>query len=71
MDGVSQEARDDLAGELADWQGELAKFGADDAFATAIAACMQGWDEPGLQATLAGLGQSWPPGEVAIRSMTI
>jgi len=62
MDGVSQEARDDLAGELADWQGELAKFGADDAFATAIAACMQGWDEPGLQATLAGLGQSWPPG---------
>ncbi|WDZ80871.1 hypothetical protein PWG15_24265 (plasmid) [Ensifer adhaerens] len=62
MDGVSQEARDDLAGELADWQGELAKFGADDAFATAIAACMQGWDEPGLQATLAGLWQSWPPG---------
>ncbi|WP_429809946.1 hypothetical protein [Ensifer sp. B1-9] len=62
MDGVSQEARDDLAGELADWQGELAKIGADDAFATAIAACMQGWDEPGLQATLSGLGQSWPPG---------
>ncbi len=62
MDGVSQEARDDLADELADWQGELAEFGANDAFATAIAACMQGWDEPGLKATLAGLGQSWPPG---------
>lgn len=62
MDGVSQEARDNLADELADWQRELAEFGADDAFATAIAACMQGWDEPGLQATLAGLGQSWPPG---------
>ncbi|RAS07208.1 hypothetical protein [Ensifer adhaerens] len=61
MDGVSQEARDDLADELADWQGELAEFGADDAFATAIAACMQGWDEPGLQATLAGHGQRWPP----------
>lgn len=61
MDGVSQEERDDLADELADWQGELAESGTDDAFATALAACMQGWDEPGLQATLAGLGRSWPP----------
>ncbi|MBK5571426.1 hypothetical protein, partial [Ensifer sp. SSB1] len=62
MDEISAEERDDLADELTGWQGELAEFGADDAFSTAIAACMQGWDEPGLRATLAGLGQSWPPG---------
>lgn len=62
MDGVPPEERDDLADALTDWQGKLAEFGADDAFSTAVAACMQGWDEPGFQATLAGRGQGWPPG---------
>lgn len=62
MEGVSQEARDDLADDLSSWQGDLAEYGADDAFSTAIAACMQGWDEPGLQDALAGRGRSWPPG---------
>ncbi|MEI2298726.1 DUF6880 family protein [Ensifer sp. MJa1] len=62
MDGIPREERDDLADQLAGWQRELAEFGAVEAFSTAIAACLQGWDEPGLEATLAGLGQSWPPG---------
>jgi len=62
MDGISQEARDDLADELGGWQGELAEFDADDAFSTAIAACMRGWDEPGLEDALAGRGRDWPPG---------
>jgi uncharacterized Zn finger protein len=62
MDGVSQEARDDLADELGGWQGEVAEYGADDAFSTAIAACLRGWDEPGLQDALAGRAQGWPPG---------
>ena len=62
MDGIPQEVRDDLADELGGWQGELAEYGADDAFSTAIAACMSGWDEPGLEDALAGRGQGWPPG---------
>ncbi len=61
MDGVSQEARDELADTLGCWQDTLVDYGADDAFATAIVACMQGWDEPGLQEALAGQGQGWPP----------
>lgn len=62
LDGVAREARDVLADELSGWQDELAEHGADDAFSTAIAACMQGWDEPGLQDALAGRGRDWPPG---------
>jgi uncharacterized Zn finger protein len=61
MDGISQEARDDLADELSSWQSDVAEYGADDAFSTAIAACMRGWDDPGLEDVLAGWGQGWPP----------
>jgi len=61
MNGVTQEARDDLADGLSNWQDEVAEYGADDAFSTAIAACMRGWDDPGLEDALAGRGQSWPP----------
>jgi uncharacterized Zn finger protein len=62
MDGVSQEVRDDLVDELDGWQDKLADYGADDAFSTAIAACLQGWDEPGLEDALAGRAQNWPFG---------
>ena len=62
MEGVSQEARDDLADDLSGWQADLAEYGADDAFSTAVAACMQGWDEPGLQDALAGRARHWPLG---------
>jgi len=62
MNGVSRETRDELADELGGWQDEVAEYGADDAFAVAIAACMRGWEEPGLEDALAGRGQGWPPG---------
>lgn len=60
LDGVSDETRDDLADELGQWQDEVAEYGADDAFATAMAAATQGWDEPGLQSVLDGRGRIWP-----------
>lgn len=62
MDGVSQETREELVDELGGWQDEIAEYGADDAFSTAIAACMRGWEEPGLEDALTGRGQDWPPG---------
>ena len=62
MEGVSRETREELADELDGWQDELADYGAEDAFSTAIAACMRGWEEPGLEDVLAGHGQDWPPG---------
>lgn len=58
--GVSHEARDDLADELSHWQDEVSEYGADDAFAVAIAAATQGWDEPGLDDVLDGRGHAWP-----------
>jgi uncharacterized Zn finger protein len=60
MDGIPREARDDLADELRNWQDEVAEYGADDAFATTIAACMRGWDEPALEDALAGRARNWP-----------
>lgn len=62
MEGVSREAREALTDELDAWRDEPAEYGADDAFSTAIAACMRGWEEPGLEDALAGHGQDWPPG---------
>ena len=60
LDGVSHEARDDLADELSHWQDEVSEYGADDAFAVAIAAATQGWDAPGLEGVLDGRGRVWP-----------
>jgi uncharacterized Zn finger protein len=60
LDGVSQAARDELADELSAWQDEVAEYGADDAFAVAIAAAARGWDEPGLNDVLGGQGRIWP-----------
>lgn len=60
LDGVPHEARDDLADELSQWQDEVAEYGADDAFAVAIAAAVQGWDEPGLDDVLGGRAGIWP-----------
>jgi len=57
MDGSSQEARDALADELGGWQDDIAEHGADDAFSVSIAACLQGWDAPGLADAIAGRGQ--------------
>ncbi|HEX8938039.1 MAG TPA: hypothetical protein VF776_07200 [Sphingomicrobium sp.] len=60
LDGVSHEARDELADELSCWQDEVAEYGADDAFAVAIAAATCGWDDPGLDDILDGRGRIWP-----------
>ncbi len=60
MDAISTETREDLADELCRWQGDLADYGVADSFCIAIDACMQGWDEPGLQDALAGRGTIWP-----------
>ncbi|MDP3674485.1 MAG: hypothetical protein Q8R44_05250 [Novosphingobium sp.] len=60
LDGVSHEARDDLADELSHWQDEVSEHGAGDAFAVAIAAATQGWDEPGLEDVFDGRGRVWP-----------
>ena len=60
LDGVSHEARADLADELSTWQDEVAEYGADDAFAVAIAGAARGWNEPGLDDVLGGQGRIWP-----------
>lgn len=60
LDGVSHEARDDLADELSQWQDEVAEYGADDAFAITITTATRGWDEPGLASVLDARGRIWP-----------
>jgi len=60
MEGVSRELREDLADDLSGWQNDVALQGADDAFAVSLAACTQGWDEPGLEDVMAGQGRAWP-----------
>lgn len=60
LDGISPEARDDLADDLTHWQSEVEDHGASEAFAISIAAATQGWDEPGLAEVLDGRASTWP-----------
>ena len=59
---IADERRDVLVDELSDWQDRIAEYGADDAFAVALAAATLGWDEPGLSDVLNGRTNDWPQG---------
>ncbi len=59
---LADDMRDLLVDELSDWQDQVAEYGADDAFAVALAAATLGWDEPGLSEVLDGHASTWPQG---------
>ena len=63
MSDLTAAERDDLAMTVAEWQDQLADYGLEDNFDVAICALENGWDEPALQAVLAGEIETWPPDE--------
>jgi uncharacterized Zn finger protein len=63
MSDLTLEERDGLVTTVANWQDQLADFGLDESFGVAVRALESGWDEPTLQAVLAGTAETWPPAE--------
>lgn len=61
MSDVSSQLREELLDELSDWQDQIADHGLEDVFATAMAACANGWEAPDLEDVLAGRRETWPP----------
>jgi uncharacterized Zn finger protein len=61
MDDIPADDRDAFKDAAEDWQSRLSEYGIEDAFDVAIAAFDSGWDEPALQAILAGDRKKWPP----------
>jgi uncharacterized Zn finger protein len=61
MSDLSADDREYFKDSAEDWQSRLADYGIEDAFDVAIGAFERGWDDPALQAVLAGKGKSWPP----------
>jgi uncharacterized Zn finger protein len=60
MSDLTPEERDGLATTVADWQDQITDFGLDESFGVAMRALETGWDEPALQAVLAGETETWP-----------
>jgi uncharacterized Zn finger protein len=61
MDDIPADDRDAFKDAAEDWQSRLSEYGIEDAFDIAIAALESGWDDPVLQAVLAGERKKWPP----------
>ena len=60
MSDLAPDDRDDMAESVRELQSRLADYGADEGFHVAVRALENGWDEPGLEAVLAGEGKTWP-----------
>lgn len=60
MGDLTADARDDFAETVEDWHDRLDDYGVD-SFSVAMRALETGWEEPELQAVLAGEARSWPP----------
>ena len=54
MSDLTQGERAGLAETLGDWQDDLAEYGVEEGFGVAVRALETGWDEPALEAVLAG-----------------
>lgn len=63
MSDLTPEERDDLATTIGTWQDDLADYGLDEGFGVAAQALATGWDDPELQAVLAGAAAPWPPAD--------
>jgi uncharacterized Zn finger protein len=61
MDDVPVDDRAAFKDAAEDWQSRLSEYGVEDAFDVAIAALESGWEDPALQAILAGARKTWPP----------
>lgn len=61
MSDIPADDRDAFKDAAEDWQSRLSDYGVEDAFDVAIGALESGWDDPTLQAILAGERKSWPP----------
>jgi uncharacterized Zn finger protein len=61
MDDLSPDDRAAFKDVAEDWQSRLSEYGVEDAFDIAISAFESGWDDPALQAILAGERKKWPP----------
>lgn len=60
MSGLAPEERDDIAESVRHLQSRLDDYGVDEGFHVAVRALENGWDEPGLEAVMAGEGKTWP-----------
>jgi uncharacterized Zn finger protein len=61
MSDLSADERDDLAETVEGWHQRLEDYGAGEGFPIVLRALETGWEEPALQAVLAGKARSWPP----------
>jgi hypothetical protein len=61
MNDIPTDDRDAFKDAAEDWQSRLSEYGVEDAFDVAIAALESAWDDPVLQAILAGARKKWPP----------
>jgi uncharacterized Zn finger protein len=61
MSDLGAEERDALTTTVSDWQDQLSDYGVDEGFGLTLRALETGWDEPALQAVLAGEAKAWPP----------
>ena len=60
MGDLTADARTDFAEKVEGWHDRLEDYGVD-SFSVAMRALETGWEEPELQAVLAGEARSWPP----------
>jgi uncharacterized Zn finger protein len=63
MNDLSADDRAAFKDAAEDWQSRLSEYGVEDAFDIAISALESGWDDPVLQAILAGERKKWPPSD--------
>jgi tetratricopeptide (TPR) repeat protein len=61
MGDIPVDDRDAFKDAAEDWQSRLSEYGIEDAFDIAIGALESGWDDPVLQAVLAGERKKWAP----------
>lgn len=65
MSDLTPDEREAMADSVRELQSRLDDYGVDEGFHVAIRALENGWDEPGLEAVMAGQGKTWPVSSTA------
>jgi uncharacterized Zn finger protein len=63
MSDLKAAERDALIDTVSGWHDQLSYYGAEEGFGLTLRALETGWDEPALQAVLAGEAKAWPPAD--------
>ncbi|WP_046863644.1 SWIM zinc finger family protein [Microvirga massiliensis] len=63
MSDLKAAERDALVDTVSGWQDQLSDYGAEEGFGLTLRALETGWNEPALQAVLAGEAKTWPPAD--------